>query len=137
MHRKDGKVLLNEKIESKKRIELLRFNKQLLFRWIRRNQAGRPISNFFHENYLKSVALYYWNEMSELLYYELINADIQVAGVIDNRADLETLAFRYSSINDIDDVDAVIICTAMDVSQIEEELRKQKHCLILTIDDLL
>lgn len=115
----------------------MRYNKQLLFRWIRRNQEGRPVDNFFKENRLKKVGLYYWNEMSELLYYELRNAGIQVIGVIDERKDLELSLPVFANAKDMTDSDAIVICTAMNTAKIEEELRSQKKCLVFTMDDLL
>ena len=137
LHREDGEDLLSEKISSEKRLALLRYNKQLLFRWIRRNQAGRPMNIFFLENHIRCVAFYYWNEISELLYYELENADISVAGVIDERPDLEISLLVYTDVRELPDVDAIIICTALNTARIEEELRMHKKCLIFTIDDLL
>lgn len=128
---------MNEKIDLEKRIDLLRYNKQLLFRWIRRNQVGRPIDMFFQENRLKHVALYYWNEMSELLYYELQNSDIQVTGVIDERKALKVPLPIYERVEDLPDSDAIVICTAMDTAKIEEELRQQRNCLVFTMNDLL
>ena len=68
---------MSEKIDLKKRVDLLRYNKQLLFRWVRRNQTGRSVSRFFLENRLKKIAFFYWNELSELLYYELKDTNIQ------------------------------------------------------------
>ncbi len=128
---------MNEMIDLKQRIDLLRYNKQLLFRWIRRIQVGNPIDTFFRENRLEHAALYYWNEMSELLYYELKKAGICVAGVIDERKDLKLPLPVYSKAEELPDVDAIVICTALDSAKIEEELRKQKNCLIFTLDDLL
>ena len=100
---------MNGKIDLEKRIDLLRYNKQLLFRWIRRNQEERPVDIFFRENQLKKVALYYWNEMSELLYYELGNAGIQVTGVIDERTDLEISLPVFANAEDMPDSDAIVI----------------------------
>ena len=128
---------MNGKIDLEKRIDLLRYDKQLLFRWIRRNQEERPVDIFFRENQLKKVALYYWNEMSELLYYELGNAGIQVTGVIDERTDLEISLPVFANAEDMPDSDAIVICTAMNTAKIEEKLRSQKKCLVFTMDDLL
>ena len=128
---------MNEKISSEEMIALLRHNKQLLFRWIRRNQVGRPMDIFFQENHIKCAAFYYWNEMSELLYYELKNVDISVAGVIDERADLAISLPVYTDVREVPDVDAIVICTALNAAEIEEELRMHRRCLIFTIDDLL
>lgn len=136
-HRKVGKVILSEKIDLNKRIDLLRYNKQLLYRWIRRNQAGRPLIAFFLENQLKKIALFYWNEMSELLYYELKNTNIQIVGVIDERDDIDTQVTVYSNIDKLPDVDAIVICTALNSAKIEEELRKRRKSIIFTLDDLL
>lgn len=115
----------------------MRYNKQLLFRWIRRNQEGYSIDEFFYENHLKRVALYYWNEISELLHYELKKAGIQVIGVLDERRDLKIPLSIYSDIKILPEVDAIVICTALNSTVIEEKLREQKKCLIFTLDDLL
>lgn len=136
-HREGGEDILNEKISSEKRLALLRYNKQLLYRWIRRNQVGRPVDIFFRENNIKRVAFYYWNEMSELLYYELKNADILVTGIIDERTDLVIPLPVYTNVKEVPDVDVIVICTALNTAKIEEELRMHKKCLIITIDDLL
>lgn len=128
---------MNEKINLEKRLALMRYNKQLLFRWIRRNQIGRPVDIFFRENRIKCVVFYYWNEMSELLYYELKRADIPVVGVIDERSDLVIPLPVYANVKEVPEVDAIIICTAMNTVKVEEELRAHRNCLIFTIDDLL
>lgn len=116
---------------------MLRYNKQLLFRWVRRNQEGRSIDTFFVENHLGRIAFYYWNEMCELLYYELKDTDIQVTGVLDERTDLNIPLAIYSDVSRLPEVDAIVICTAMNSAKIEEDLRKQTKCLVFTLDDLL
>ena len=128
---------MNEKIDLKKRIALLRYNQQLLFRWIRRNQAGRPADTFFFENRLKKIAFYYWNEMSELLYYELRDTKIQIVGVLDGRIDVNAPIAVYQDIEKLPEVDAIVICTAWNNAKIEEDLRNQRNCIIFTLDDLL
>lgn len=128
---------MSEKIDLNKRIDLLRYNKQLLYRWIRRNQAGRPLIAFFLENQLEKIAFFYWNEMSELLYYELKNTNRQIVGVIDERENINSQVTVYSNIDKLPDVDAIVICTALNSAKIEEELRKRRKSIILTLDDLL
>ena len=75
--------------------------------------------------------------MSELLYYELKRADIPVVGVIDERSDLVIPLPVYANVKEVPEVDAIIICTAMNTVKVEEELRAHRNCLIFTIDDLL
>ena len=128
---------MSEKIDLKKRVDLLRYNKQLLFRWVRRNQTGRSVSRFFLENRLKKIAFFYWNELSELLYYELKDTNIQSVGVLDERVDIDAPIAVYSDIERLPDVDAIVICTALNSAKIEEKLREQRECLIFTLDDLL
>lgn len=128
---------MNEKIDLEKRVDLLRYNKQLLFRWVRRNQTGRPVSIFFLENHLKKIAFFYWNEMSELLYFELKDTNIQSVGVLDERVDIDAPIDVYSDIEKLPDVDAIVICTALNSAKIEENLREKRKCLIFTLDDLL
>lgn len=128
---------MSEKIDLKKRVDLLRYNKQLLFRWVRRNQTGRSVSRFFLENRLKKIAFFYWNELSELLYYELKDTNIQSVGVLDERVDIDAPIAVYSDIERLPDVDAIVICTALNSAKIEENLREQRECLIFTLDDLL
>lgn len=128
---------MSEKIDLKKRVDLLRYNKQLLFRWVRRNQTGRSVSRFFLENRLKKIAFFYWNELSELLYYELKDTNIQSVGVLDERVDIDAPIAVYSDIERLPDVDAIVICTALNSAKIEENLREKRKCLIFTLDDLL
>lgn len=128
---------MSEKIDLEKRVDLLRYNKQLLFRWVRRNQTGRSVSRFFLENRLKKIAFFYWNEMSELLYFELKDTNIQSVGVLDERVDIDAPIDVYSDIEKLPDVDAIVICTALNSAKIEENLREQRECLIFTLDDLL
>ena len=128
---------MSEKIDLEKRVDLLRYNKQLLFRWVRRNQTGRPVSIFFLENHLKQIAFFYWNEMSELLYFELKDTNIQSVGVFDERVDIDAPIDVYSDIEKLPDVDAIVICTALNSAKIEENLREKRKCLIFTLDDLL
>ena len=128
---------MSENIDLKKRVDLLRYNKQLLFRWVRRNQTGRSVSRFFLENRLKKIAFFYWNELSELLYYELKDTNIQSVGVLDERVDIDAPIAVYSDIERLPDVDAIVICTALNSAKIEENLREQRECLIFTLDDLL
>ena len=128
---------MSEKIDLEKRVDLLRYNKQLLFRWVRRNQTGRSVSRFFLENRLKKIAFFYWNELSELLYYELKDTNIQSVGVLDERVDIDAPIAVYSDIERLPDVDAIVICTALNSAKIEENLREQRECLIFTLDDLL
>ena len=128
---------MSEKIDLKKRVDLLRYNKHLLFRWVRRNQTGRSVSRFFLENRLKKIAFFYWNELSELLYYELKDTNIQSVGVLDERVDIDAPIAVYSDIERLPDVDAIVICTALNSAKIEENLREQRECLIFTLDDLL
>ena len=111
----------------------MRYNKQLLFRWVRRNQTGRSVSRFFLENRLKKIAFFYWNELSELLYYELKDTNIQSVGVLDERVDIDAPIAVYSDIERLPDVDAIVICTALNSAKIEENLREQRECLIFTL----
>ena len=115
---------MNEKINLEKRLALMRYNKQLLFRWIRRNQIGRPVDIFFRENRIKCVVFYYWNEMSELLYYELKRADIPVVGVIDERSDLVIPLPVYADVKEVPEVDAIII-SPLSYQDIMEEWKEK------------
>lgn len=129
---------MKKNINLNERIELLRYNKNLLIRWIKKGQSGNSIGTFLKENHLFKIVLFYWNEISDLLYYEFKDTEIQIVGVIDERKDLNIPVCLFAKENEIpQDIDLIIICTALDVCRIEESLRKKTECLILTMDDLL
>lgn len=129
---------MKKNINLDKRIELLRYNKDLLIRWIKKEQSGNSIGTFLRENHLFKIVLFYWNEISDLLYHEFKNTEIQIVGVLDERKDLDIPVHLFTKENEIpQDIDLIIICTALDVCKIEEILREKTKCLILTMDDLL
>lgn len=116
---------------------MVRYNKGIAVRWLRKKQQGVDLKDFFIENHYYNVVLYYWNEMSELLVAELADSSIQVVGVIDDRVNLKIGIPVYKEIGEAEKVDLIVICTALHTMKIEEKLRQQVSCAVITMLDLV
>ncbi len=111
---------------------------KLYDQWIRTKQEGKSVVDYFHNNEIKSIAIYGMSFVGQRLYEELKDSDIKVNYAIDKNA-----SSIYADIDVIDPdgdlptTDAIIVTAIYFFNEIEEILVKKTNSKILSFEDIL
>lgn len=111
----------------------------LLFnQWLSIKQEGKNITDFFHREGIKSIAIYGMSYVGERLYEELKNTDVEVKYAIDKNAegiyaevDIVTPEDRFEA------VDAIIVTPVFYYENISCMLKQKTEIRILSLEDIL
>lgn len=111
---------------------------RLYDQWLQIKQEKKSVMEYFHNNNIKSIAIYGMSFVGQRLYEELRESDIEVSYAIDKNA-----ASIYADIDIItpDDVlpqtDAIVVTAVYFFNEIEEMLEKKTDAKILSFEDIL
>ena len=111
----------------------------LLFnRWITMTQEGKTLVSYFHNNHIKTIAIYGMSYRGRRLYAELKDSDIEVKYAIHQNA---KELFSEINILSLDDelplVDAVIVTPVYYFDRIYNELGQRTEAEILSLETIL
>jgi len=111
---------------------------KLYDQWIQTKQDGKNVIDYFHDNGIKSIAIYGMSFVGQRLYEELRGSDIEVSYAIDKNA-----SNIYADIDILvpDDAfpqtDAIVVTAVYFFNEIEEMLEKKTDAKILSLEDIL
>ncbi len=113
---------------------------QILNRWLFLSQNGKTLIPFFHNNFIKNIAIYGMGVLGERLYDELKNSDIVVKYGIDRIAKSKNIS--GIKIYDIDEkyfhnIDVIVVTPVQDYWAIVELLEQRTEAVILSLDDIV
>lgn len=106
--------------------------------WMVTKQEGKQITDYFHKEGIRSIAIYGMSYLGERLYDELKNTDIEVKYAIDKNADK-----IYAEIDilppdgELPKVDAIVVTPVFFYSEIESMLRTKTNAEIVSFEDIL
>ncbi len=109
-------------------------------RWMRALQSGGGIASILKKMGYQSVMIYGFKELGQLLFNELIDADIKVSLIVDKRQSLsaEGIATVYpKNIPDNLKNIPIVVTATWYIDEIRSELCENGICDIISIKDLL
>jgi hypothetical protein len=106
--------------------------------WLQLKQEGKSLEGYFLEKGYHSIAIYGMGEMGNHLYEELKNTQIKVAYGIDKNASGTYAEIDIFSLEDnLEKVDAIVVTAVFDFCKIEEEIREQFDCPIISLEEVV
>ncbi len=124
--KKDALIIKNEKII------------KIFDQWLRNEQEGKSVKNFFHEKGYLSVAIYGGGHLGQRLLREVSLSETKVAYVIDKNAynmKLDVPVFLPD--DNLAAVDAVVVTTVTDVLSITQKLSDKLKCPVIELEDII
>lgn len=118
----------------------LKFKKMffIMYEWMMCKEQGSNIGSFLISRGYSKVAIYGMGYIGQCLYYELLNAGLQIPFAIDRFAvDFEQKVRVIRKEDDFDKADLIIITFTENVEEEIDFLRKKAKCKVMTIDSLL
>lgn len=110
----------------------------LMNQWVKINQEGKRIADYFVENNYYSIAVYGMSYVGETLVNELKDSEVKVLYGIDKAADNIYSELDIVSPEDkMCEVDAVVVTSIAFFDEIEEQLRKRINCPIISLEDIV
>lgn len=110
----------------------------ILLQWIRLQQEGHSLTEYFNKKNYKTVAIYDMNELGVALLNELQDTGIEVKYIIEN--DMQSGNAGYKVVTEYDDfipVDVIVVTTVHDYVDVVTRLRKKGNFVIVSIDDVI
>lgn len=134
VYKQQQKEAENWKNMSDKHLALMRLFNQ----WMISKQEGKSVTDYFHNNGIKSVAIYGMSYLGERLFDELSTSDIEVKYAIDKNANsIYTKIDVISPDESIPAVDAIIVTPVFFYNEIEKMLSGKTECKIISLEDIL
>lgn len=128
------KKVYNEKANTNKFRSLF----HLMSQWVKVNQDGKRVIDFFEEKGYKKIAIYGMGYVGEILNDEFRDSNITVEYGIDKNADSIYADVDVISVNDpLMEVDAVVVTAITYFEEIEKELSEKISCPIISLEDIL
>lgn len=110
----------------------------LFNQWMITKQEGKSVVDYFHNNGIKSVAIYGMSYLGERLLDELLTSDIEVKYAIDkNSISIYAKVDVISPDENIPMVDAIVVTPVFFYNEIEEMLSAKTECKIISLEDIL
>ncbi|RKM59521.1 hypothetical protein D6856_09900 [Butyrivibrio sp. XB500-5] len=107
-------------------------------RWIRLQQEGKKLSDYFEKNNYKTVAIYGMSEVGYAILDELERNGISVKYCIDRNADnIFARVKMYRPDEELPQVDAVIVAVVQYYNEINETLKSKMNCPIISASDVV
>lgn len=118
--------------------EKFRMYYQVLNQWLIVRQEGKSLVRFFQENGYRSIVIYGMGELGNRLLKELEGTEIRVKYCMDSNALTldENMSVAEGELN-TEDVDAVIITALFAFDEIEEKLRRNMKCDIVSLEEVV
>ncbi|MBD5550029.1 MAG: hypothetical protein HDQ96_02460 [Lachnospiraceae bacterium] len=106
--------------------------------WMSLKEKGINPANYLKRFHYNVIAIYGVGILGKHLLYELEQAEIKIAYIIDRRADLHYPQAEVRNVNDeLDIVDAVVVTALADFDDIYETLKEKLGCPIFSITELI
>ena len=109
----------------------------MLHKWIKLNQKGKKLNDFFCKNGYKTIAIYGMGDLGKLLLAEIQDSNINVAYGIDQNSSLSSSSMPVFSLKDaLPSVDAIIVSPVYYFDDIKYKLSEKVNCPIISMYDL-
>lgn len=107
--------------------------------WIKIRQKNHTLSEFFHKNHIKSIAIYGMAQLGRRLYDELESGDIEVKYLIDqNPKGLENILNFVTMDKDVLlDIDAIVVTVVLEEQQIINNLLEMGYSRIIGLREIM
>lgn len=110
----------------------------LLIHWLRLEQDGKTLAEYFSFNNYHTIAIYGMKELGERLIQELAGTDISIKYIVDQNCDkIATNLPKYKPGEDLPDVDAMVVTAIYYYEDIEEAMSKKMYCPIISLEDVV
>lgn len=110
----------------------------MLNQWLILKQEGKMLTSYFKEKGYYKIAIYGMGEMGSRLYDELRNTEIKVAYAIDSNAESIYSELEIHTMEDnLENVDAVVVSAIFAFFEVEEKLREQLNCPVISLEDVV
>lgn len=110
----------------------------MMNQWVRINQEGKHISDYFKKNGYKKIAVYGMSYVGETLVNELRDTDIIVSYGIDKNADMMYSPVDVICLDDnFESVDIIVVTAITFFEEAKRTLKSKINCPIISIEDIL
>ncbi len=131
-----------EKIIKQKREQELKYAEltRLLAQWVCLKQDKKELKQYFIQNDFKRIAVYGVSYVGKCLIHELMDTEVEIAYVIDQRGDMADLEEEIRLVHpddEMEDVDAVIVTSVYYFEQIEKKMQEKLDCPVISVSDIV
>ena len=110
---------------------------KMLCMWFWAESHGRSVSRYLFDCGYRQVAIYGMAEIGELLYYELIKAELEIPFVIDQNMSILCECPIISPECDIPRADLIIVTPEYYIEEITEMLRRKTDVPVMSIQQAI
>lgn len=133
-----GKAGNKALMEKAKKVDKFKSYYNLLNHWLDLKREGRSPIEYFHENHIKTIAVYGMGELGNHLYHELKDTDVELKYAIDKDTGAYSEGVEVYSLDDsLESVDAIVVTAIFAFHEIEEELSNKMNCQIISLEDVI
>ena len=132
-----GKFAVNkvEEIQTLSDKHLVLF--KMMNQWVRVKQDGKNLSSYFEQHGYNKIAVYGMSYAGETLVNELKGSDIEIAYGIDRKEEVFSYIDVITMEGSLPEVDAVVVTAITFFDEIEESLKRNVTCPIISLEDIL
>lgn len=124
--------------EKGKKVDKFKTYYNMLNQWLILKQENKSLEKYFIDNGYHTIAIYGIGEVGNRLYDELKNTDIKVEYAIDKEAFSAYSGIEVFQIDDeLPKVDAIVVTAVFAFEEIEENLKKNVDCPIISLEDAI
>jgi len=116
---------------------VLRQHVRILCEWINAKNQNHLIQNYFHDENIKSIAIYGMSHLGITLLYELMGTDINILYAIDRNPNLDVPIKVYSPDDELPVVDAIVVTAFTFFDDIETNLKRKVNYRIISLEDIV
>ena len=132
-----GKFAVNkvEEIQTLSDKHLVLF--KMMNQWVRVKQDGKNLSSYFEQHGYNKIAVYGMSYAGETLVNEVRGSDIEIAYGIDRKEEVFSYIDVITMEGSLPEVDAVVVTAITFFDEIEESLKRNVTCPIISLEDIL
>ena len=128
-------ILVQDSIDIRERKE--RYVLDAMDLWFGKYEEGYRIDNWLAKRGISSVAIYGMALLGKHLYNQLINTDIRIESIMDNRVESYKGISCCKMGDDIADTDMIIVTVSIDSAEIMDELSYKYGIPVISIIEIL
>ena len=110
---------------------------KMMNQWVRVKQDGKNLSSYFEQHGYNKIAVYGMSYAGETLVNELKGSDIEIAYGIDRKEEVFSYIDVITMEGSLPEVDAVVVTAITFFDEIEESLKRNVTCPIISLEDIL
>lgn len=137
--RKQETFLIQKKDKSVEALAKLSGAFDISVKWIKIRQKNHTLSEYFHKNHIKNIAIYGMAQLGRRLYDELESSDIEVKYLIDqNPKGLENILNFVTMDKDVLlDIDAIVVTVVSEEQEIINNLLEMGYSRIIGLSEIM